>query len=144
MNPGITYDPRDWQANERAIRWARSTPFVKGRNQIGNAVVTSGWVKNSGVLRRGDIITLGLHAVTIGNRVHADSLRQFVVTDDVVSDAKGDAVIPITPPINPNPRSPYRTVDKSPPHGGAVTPQAYWECDSSESEKQILSINRYL
>lgn len=94
------------------------TPLVNGSNQgtanVGTtdnpwaattSLVTDGWSNSvTGVLKKGDVITLGLggtrvESVNPETKVSTGQLQQFVVTADVNSDGSGNATLVISPAI---------------------------------------------
>jgi hypothetical protein len=94
---------------------AGGAPQVNALAPGGTALVTSAWGAGGG-LNHGDVITIaGVRAVNPQSRVSTGRLRHFVVTDNVVPDGGGNAVVPISPPfIGPdvfgNPQQ-FQTVD---------------------------------
>jgi hypothetical protein len=97
------------------------TPLVDGAGQTGGTLNTKGWTAAAGLrLRKGDIFTIA--NVFAVNPVSGDTLpdlQQFVVLNDVSSDASGNAQIPISPQIIVS--GPYRTVSASPANNAAIT-----------------------
>lgn len=83
--------------------YGASTPLVNDANGYrGSRLPTDGWQPSTKVLNNGQLITIaGVHDV----KPHDDyrplaELKTFLVTDDVNSDASGQAMIPISPAIN--------------------------------------------
>lgn len=98
-----------------------STPIVVAANQSGNSIATSGWTASTQVLNAGDIITFaGVNSVNPISFNDTGSLRSFVVTAPVTSDAGGLATIPISPDINNDVTSPYQTVTALPAASAAI------------------------
>jgi P22 coat protein - gene protein 5 len=72
------------------------TPAVSGANQSGSSLLTSGWTASGLRLRRGDVIQVaGVFDINPLSYQSTGSLMDFVVTNDVTSDAGGLATIPI-------------------------------------------------
>lgn len=96
------------------------TPLVNAANQTGSSIITDGWSASiSGVLKRGDVITFAsVYAVNPQSRQSTGSLRQFVVTADVDSDASGNATIPIYPPLTPGGQ--FQTVTTTPADNAVI------------------------
>ncbi len=82
------------------------TPLVNGATQTGASLVTDGWDAAAAArLNIGDTFTIaGVYGIkpqtgTATGGVSTGQLQDFVVTDDVSSDASGNATIPISPSI---------------------------------------------
>lgn len=77
------------------------TPLVKGAAQTGSEIETDGWTAAAAArLKKGDVFTVaGVFAVNPITKQSTGELQQFVVTEDVSSNASGEAVIPISPAI---------------------------------------------
>ncbi|MBF0689897.1 hypothetical protein IR150_00010 [Providencia alcalifaciens] len=75
--------------------WLRQGLTGKGEaristaNQTGKILQTKGWIANSIILRKGDYLTVG------------NELK--MITDNVISDKEGNAVIPISPMLRVSP-----------------------------------------
>lgn len=74
------------------------TPLSNGATpQTGSNIITNGWTNNAAVLNAGDIITFaGVYDVNYVTGTASSSLKQFVVTANVVADGSGNATIPIS------------------------------------------------
>lgn len=99
------------------------SPTVNGAGQSGNSIVTQSWPNSQTVLKQGDIITFAnVNAVNPQNRQSTGSLRQFVVTSDVVSSGAGAATIPIAGPggLGIIAAGPFQTVDSTPANSAAI------------------------
>ena len=106
---------------------ATGTPVVDGANQVGDVLATTGWTPSvTGILKVGDYIQIGTGM----------SARLKFVTDDVSSDASGNALIPIASSLNSltspldgasiitnNPRGVFRLVDDT--WSWNATPERY-------------------
>lgn len=112
----------DWFADQTAIKHTTGTftaGTVNGANQTGLTLVTNAI---TGTLNQGDIITIA--AVNQVNRITKQSLqtvRQFVVTANVLT---GAVSIPIYPALIPGVAGnavQYQTVDVSPANGAAIS-----------------------
>jgi hypothetical protein len=124
----------DWYMDQntrtQTVGLQGGTPVVNGANQSGNALITNGWTATTQVLNVGDVISIGSaatgpHAVNPQNKQSTGSLRQFVVTANVVSDGGGNATIPISGPgglglVN---AGPFQTVDALPLNGASINVQ---------------------
>lgn len=106
------------------------TPLVNGANQTGTSLISDGWTASvTNVLRQGDIFTLGTGTASVfgvkpqtaasDGATSTGVLQQFVVTDNVNSDASGNATIPISGNITPS--GAFQTVTQSPPDDAAIT-----------------------
>lgn len=95
--------------------------------QSGASVITNGWTSSvTNLLQAGDVITFGTsgnaNAVYNVNPVSfssTGSLKQFVVTSTVSSNATGFATLAISPSIVT--AGPYQNVSQAIPNGAAVT-----------------------
>ncbi|RMF59582.1 MAG: hypothetical protein D6746_08115 [Bacteroidetes bacterium] len=101
------------------------TPVTAVAGETGANLTTSGWTANvTGLLKKYDKITIdGVFGVNPLTRSPTSRLAQFTVTDDVDSDASGNAVIPIYPSINDGTlvdQEPYKNVSISIPLNAAV------------------------
>ncbi|MEQ4673986.1 hypothetical protein ABN063_05425 [Providencia vermicola] len=67
----------------------KGEPIVSVANQTGTILQTKGWLANSIVLRKGDYITV------------SNELK--MITDNVISDKSGGAVVPISPILRRSP-----------------------------------------
>lgn len=78
------------------------TPLVAGTITNGDTVTTDGWTASTtGLLLAGDVITFaGVFGVNPQNYETTGLLQEFVVTEDVDSDAGGLATIKISPSLN--------------------------------------------
>ena len=78
------------------------TPLVAGAITNGDTVTTDGWTASTtGLLLAGDVITFaGVFGVNPQNYETTGLLQEFVVTEDVDSDAGGLATIKISPSLN--------------------------------------------
>ncbi|WP_272577012.1 MULTISPECIES: hypothetical protein [unclassified Providencia] len=68
----------------------KGSPLVSIGNQMGKSLQTKGWLKNSVVVRKGDYITV------------SNELK--MVTENVISDKDGNAIIPISPMLRLSPQ----------------------------------------
>ncbi|MCX9115415.1 hypothetical protein [Providencia rettgeri] len=68
----------------------KGSPLVSIGNQTGKSLQTKGWLKNSVVVRKGDYITV------------SNELK--MVTENVISDKDGNAIIPISPMLRLSPQ----------------------------------------
>jgi P22 coat protein - gene protein 5 len=104
-----------------------STAEVSGAGQTGSSIKTKGWTGGDAILNQGDIITFaGVHQINPLTRQSTGQLRQFVVTQNVVADATGNATyIPIACVDGDGITiaGPYQTVDASPADSAAITIQ---------------------
>lgn len=95
------------------------TPLVNAANQTGSNIITDGWTASTAVLNKGDVITFAsVDAVNPQNRQDTGSLRQFVLTDNVTSDASGNATLPIYPALTPSGQ--FQTVTTSPADNAVI------------------------
>lgn len=101
-------------------------PLVNGANQTGSNLITDAWTAAVATrLNKGDIFTIaGVYAVkpqtgSPGGATSTGQLQQFVCTDDVASDAAGNATIPISPPIVA--AGAFATVNALPADNAALT-----------------------
>lgn len=115
VNPMLGLDPvMSQNVPTHTVGPLGGTPLTNGANQgLTNAgatdnpyaatttLVTDGWTAAAALrLRAGDVITIaGVNAVNPETKQSTGSLRQFVVTADVSSDASGNASIVISPAI---------------------------------------------
>ena len=78
------------------------TPLVAGTITNGDTVTTDGWTASTtGLLLAGDVITFaGVFGVNPQNYETTGLLQEFVVTEDVDSNAGGLATIKISPSLN--------------------------------------------
>lgn len=84
-----------------------ATVQVRGANQRGDSIATDGWgVNNTTVLYKGQIVTFnGVNEIMVTHRdsnfdrVETGRLAQFTVTEDVTTNASGQATIKISPEI---------------------------------------------
>jgi P22 coat protein - gene protein 5 len=96
-------------------------------SQTGASIITSGWTASiTNLLNAGDIITFGTsgnaNAVQNVNPVNfsnVGSLKQFVVTSTVSSNAGGYISIPVSPSVTST--GPYQNVSQAIPNSAAVT-----------------------
>lgn len=73
---------------------ATGTPLVNGAGQTGYGLITDGWTPSiTGIMKAGDWLNLG----------SAESTRLHMVTEDVDSDASGNATIPLWPALRSSP-----------------------------------------
>lgn len=99
---------------------------VSAANQSGSAITTTGWTGNAAILNQGDVISFpGCYAVNPQNKQSTGSLRQFVVTQNVVASGGGTATIPISGPggLGIVLAGPFQTCTASPTNGGALNIQ---------------------
>lgn len=99
---------------------------VSAANQSGSAITTTGWTGNAAILNQGDVISFpGCYAVNPQNKQSTGSLRQFVVTANVVAAGGGTATIPISGPggLGIVLAGPFQTCTAPPTNGGAVNIQ---------------------
>lgn len=77
-------------------------PLVAGGGQSGDILLTDGWTAAAGLrLRKGDVFTIaGVNSVNPMSYEDTGFPMEFVVLEDVVSSATGDAAIRISPAIN--------------------------------------------
>ena len=97
---------------------------VNGANQTGSSIITQGWPNSTQVLNQGDVITFaGVFAVNPQNKQSTGALRQFLVTQNVVSSGGGAATIPIAGPggLGIITAGPFQTVTVSPANNAAIT-----------------------
>lgn len=102
------------------------TPIVNAGGQTGNIVTSSGWTASTQVLNQGDVISFaGVYAVNPQSKRSTGSLRQFVVTANVVSNGSGVASIPIAGPggLGIITAGPFQTVTTSPLNNAAINVQ---------------------
>lgn len=84
---------------------ATGTPVINGVGQSGDLVSTSGWTAGvTGILRKGDYIQIG---TGIASRLH-------MVTEDVNSNALGNASIPIRPALRYSPANGQAIITNNP------------------------------
>jgi hypothetical protein len=99
---------------------------INAANQTGSAITTSGWTANAAILNQGDVVSFqGTFAVNPQNKQSTGSLRQFVVTQNVVANGAGVATIPISGPggLGIILAGPFQTVTASPTNGAAINIQ---------------------
>jgi hypothetical protein len=99
---------------------------INAANQTGSAITTSGWTANAAILNQGDVVSFqGTFAVNPQNKQSTGSLRQFVVTQNVVANGSGVATIPISGPggLGIILAGPFQTVTASPTNGAAINIQ---------------------
>jgi hypothetical protein len=99
---------------------------INAANQTGSAITTSGWTANAAILNQGDVVSFqGTFAVNPQNKQSTGSLRQFVVTQNVVASGAGVATIPISGPggLGIILAGPFQTVTASPTNGAAINIQ---------------------
>jgi hypothetical protein len=99
---------------------------INAANQTGSAITTSGWTANAAILNQGDSVSFqGTFAVNPQNKQSTGSLRQFVVTQNVVANGAGVATIPISGPggLGIILAGPFQTVTASPTNGAAINIQ---------------------
>ena len=84
--------------------YGTATPLVNSAGgYVGNMLPTDGWANTAQkVLNKGQLIRIaGVYEATMrGERKATGNLMTFTVTDDVMSNSSGQAVIPISPAIN--------------------------------------------
>jgi hypothetical protein len=103
------------------------SPQVAGGGQTGSNLLTSGWTAAAALrLNRGDVFTInGVFSVNPQNRQSTGRLQMFVATANVLSDASGNATIPIYPALTPpnldGSRTQFQTVNVSPLNGATIT-----------------------
>lgn len=109
------------------------TPIVAGASQglinagatdnpyaATTSLATSGWTASvTGILKAGDIVTLGINATNPETKQSTGSLQTFVVTADVNSDAGGLATLIVSPAIVAG--GAFQNVTARPTNGVAVT-----------------------
>ncbi|MFQ5535578.1 MAG: hypothetical protein ACE5EM_12245 [Sphingomonadales bacterium] len=90
----LGFDP-DHRLPDGSASSATSTPLVQGASQSGTSIVTDGWAPNvAGLLLPGDYIQIG----------NAGLARQFkIITEQVDSDALGNATLNFQPPLHKSP-----------------------------------------
>lgn len=78
------------------------TPLVAGTITNGDTITTDGWAASvTGLLKAGDVITFdGVFGVNPQNYETTGLLQEFVVLEDVDSDAGGLATIKVSPSLN--------------------------------------------
>lgn len=78
------------------------TPLVAGTITNGDTITTDGWTASvTGLLKAGDVITFGgVFGVNPQNYETTGLLQEFVVLEDVDSDAGGLATIKVSPSLN--------------------------------------------
>ena len=132
MGTGLGFDfSMDQNTKAHTIGALGGTPLVNAGSQVGSSIITDGWTASiTGVLKEGDIITLGAAGSTAvngivpntatktGGGVSTGQLQQFVVTADVDSDGSGNATIPIDPPIITT--GAFQTVTQSAPDNAVI------------------------
>ncbi len=99
---------------------------INAANQTGSAITTAGWTGSIQILNQGDVISFpGCFAVNPQNKQSTGALRQFVVTQNVVSAGGGTATIPISGPggLGIVLAGPFQTCSASPSNGLAVNIQ---------------------
>lgn len=99
-------------------------PVVAGAAQTGNTLNTAGWSPDKPVFNKGDIFYLeGVFTVNpITQQIVGageNNLQRFIVTENVKSDDKGNAVIPIKTTIITH--GPNQTVSNSPADKTPIT-----------------------
>lgn len=100
------------------------TPVVNGAGQTGNLIATSGWTANTPILNQGDIVTFnGVLAVNPQNRQTTGVTANWVVTGPVISNAGGQATIPISGPGGQGiaTSGAFQSASGSPANNAAVT-----------------------
>lgn len=96
------------------------TPVVNGANQTGNQLITNGWTASKQVLNAGDVFTVaGVYQVNPMSKQSTGQLAQFVATQNITSDANGNATISIGQNVFVT--GPYQNVTNSPANGAALT-----------------------
>lgn len=128
MKSGLGFDRffRDQTVIKHRTGTYNNLGTVNGGNQVtstsgGNITVNA----ITGTLKKGDIITFAnVNSVNRVTKESLETLRQFVVTDDV---ANGAVTVPIYPGLIPSttfvaggPEQQYQTVDASPINGAAM------------------------
>lgn len=78
------------------------TPLIAGTITNGTSITTDGWTASkTGLLKAGDVFTMaGVYGVNPQNYETTGMLQEFVVQDDVDSDAGGLATISFLPELN--------------------------------------------
>lgn len=103
------------------------TPVVNGAGQTGSSIITNGWTAAAAKrLSKNDVITFaGVFAVNPQTRQSTGTLRQWVVTADVLSDGAGNATIPIVGPSGNGliTAGPFQNATASPANSAAITVQ---------------------
>lgn len=118
------------------------TPLVNGANQAGDTLTTDGWTAAAALrLKKGDVIQLGgVFQINLMNRQSVGDLQDFTVRADVYSDAAGNAVIPIAPPIvGPGQ---LQTVSALPADNAPITIFGHASAHANKSTPQGLIYNR--
>lgn len=102
------------------------TPLVNGGNQGGASLISDGWTAAAATrLNKGDTFTIaGVYGArpqtgSPNGSVSTGVLQDFVVTDDVASDASGNATLPISPSIIAT--GAFATVSALPADNAAIT-----------------------
>jgi hypothetical protein len=106
---------------------ATGTPLIKGASQVGASLATDGWTATqTGILKKGDIITIGVQGGVGVYDVHpikktqASYLKQFTVTADCNSDGSGNATVLISPAIVAAATG-YQNVSAGPANDAVIT-----------------------
>lgn len=118
------------------------TPLVKGANQTGSSLLTDGWSASvTGVLKKGDVITLAsVNGVNPQSRESTGQLRNFVVTQDVDSNASGNATVPIYPAITTS--GAEQTVTAAPADNAVIKVFGHASTYAGVSTRQGLAYHR--
>jgi len=88
--------------------------------QSGNTVVTDGWTATTTVLKAGTVFTIdGVYNINPQNRQSTGVLKNFVVTQDTVTDGSGNSTITFSPAIVTS--GPYQNVNAAVADGKAIT-----------------------
>ncbi|MCW5141065.1 P22 phage major capsid protein family protein [Burkholderia cenocepacia] len=107
------------------VAGTRTDGTVSAAGVTGSTIPLTG-LGAGATIRRGDVFSIaGVYAVNPQNRMPTGTLRQFVVTGDVVADAGGNAMVQVypalIPPVGPNQPAQYQTVDAAPALNAIVT-----------------------
>ena len=109
--------------------WAGGASIVTdGANQMGTSLNVRGMTASAqGVMKYGDVFTIGLYAVNPVSGDVLSDLRQFTVMADVNADSSGKAAVSIYPAIAttgaaPGVINPYATCDLLAADGVQLTP----------------------
>jgi hypothetical protein len=118
------------------------TPLINGAGQTGDSITTDAWTAAAALrLRKGDVIQIGgVYEINPMNRQSVGELKDFTVRADVYSDASGNAVIPISPPIvGPGQ---LQTVNALPADNAPITIFGHASSHANKSTPQGLVYNR--
>jgi len=113
------------------------TPLSNGVDQTGSIIVTDGWTASkTGLLKKGDTITFaGVYEINPVTYESTGRLQSFLVTEDVNSDASGNATISVSPSLNDG------TLTTTDAEGNTISLSAYQNVSAPIADGAAITVN---